>query len=229
MQVFKGVDEENIGVDNGDKEQPHNGVFVEHKYEEKRCDGEEEEPSIPFVPPVCCREEGSIHILGPRLLGRRASFDIDAGPPRKRSVFGKRSITGGSRCQSEETYNSDIVDFYDYWTPPPVDDADDPNSPLRVDFRCACFKLTNISTVDFTTLIKFVVVFEWNDPRLKGISTTTNDLPGDLWGPDIILENALNDCKVVYDSFSLIDAASGRLKRTATFHGKVYNPMSLRE
>ena len=81
----------------------------------------------------------------------------------------------------------------------------------------------------FTAVVKFVVVFEWNDPRLKGMPITTNDLPGDLWGPDIILENAQNDCEVMYDSFALLDAETGRLKRTVTFHGHVYNPMDLKQ
>ena len=114
-------------------------------------------------------------------------------------------------------------DDYDY------DHDDGQPPPLNIDFRCACFKLSNISTVDFTVLIKFVVVFEWHDPRIideEGIMTT-NDLPVDLWGPDIILENAQNDCEVIYDSFSLLDKGTGRLKRTVTFHGFVYNPMSL--
>ena len=86
------------------------------------------------------------------------------------------------------------------------------------------FISTDISTVHFTTLVKFVVVFEWYDSRLKGMPITTNDLPGDLWGPDIILENSQEDCTVVYDSFSLLNAEQGRLKRTVTFHGRVFTP-----
>jgi len=43
------------------------------------------------------------------------------------------------------------------------------------------------------------------------------------------LENAQNDCVVLYDSFSLIDAQWGRLKRTVTFHGHVFSRMSLKE
>ena len=84
-----------------------------------------------------------------------------------------------------------------------------------------------ISTVFYTALVKFVVVFEWNDPRLKSMSITTNDLPNELWGPDVILENAQCDCDVNYDSFSLLDCQTGRLRRTVTFHGYVYNPMDL--
>lgn len=128
-----------------------------------------------------------------------------------------------------------------YWMPPPRTTEHETSSPtevhfesgkrkpLQVDFRCACFKLCNISTVDFTALIKFVVVFEWNDPRLCGVPITTNDLPNDLWGPDIVLENAQSEVEIIYDSFSLLDASTGRLKRTVTFHGPVYNPMSLRD
>lgn len=142
------------------------------------------------------------------------------------SLFGSK---GNNRFKS--TMRSTIGNWVDdlnsgdYWMPP--QNEDNVENPLQVDFRCACFKLTGISTVDFTTLIKFVVVFEWNDLRLKGLPITTNDLPGELWGPDIILENAQNDISIVYDSFALLNAEQGRLKRTVTFHGHIYNPMDL--
>jgi hypothetical protein len=128
-------------------------------------------------------------------------------------------------------YQSPMTKRQQYWDPPPNNSNKNENGeePLRVDFRCACFKLSNISTVDFTVLIKFVVVFEWNDERLISSNITTNELPPDLWGPDIILENAQNDCEVIYDSFSLMDNTTGRLKRTVTFHGSVYNPMDLED
>jgi len=132
-----------------------------------------------------------------------------------------------SRSLFRRTTQQDDENDTDWWMSPPNENAG--GEPLRVDFRCACFKLTDASTVNFTAMVKFVVVFEWNDPRLKGMPMTTNDLPVDLWGPDIILENAQNDCAVLYDSFSLIDSARGRLKRTVTFHGHVYNPMSLKD
>ena len=126
---------------------------------------------------------------------------------------------------------STITKRQQYWHPPPNNNSNNNNNreaPLRVDFRCACFKLSNISTVDFTVLIKFVIVFEWNDERLIASNITTNELPPDLWGPDVILENG-NHCEVNYDSFSLMDNTTGRLKRTITFHGTVYNPMDLED
>ena len=160
------------------------------------------------------------------------------------AAFGRppnRMTSMGSYCTNDDMDPDAVDNAIAYWMPPPPStihttaagselllEADE-DKPLRVDFRCACFKLTNISTVDFTSVIKFVVVFEWNDPRLCGLPITTNDLPGDLWGPDIILENAQNECEVVYDSFSLLSSETGRLKRTITFHGPVYNPMDLRD
>ena len=121
--------------------------------------------------------------------------------------------------------------------PPPTDEAGNILEargdgthvrPFRVDFYCACAKLSNISTVNFTALVRFLVCFEWNDPRLASSGMTTNDLPGDLWGPDLIFENAMTDLEVSYGSFSLVNPATGRLKRTITFHGNVYNPMDLK-
>ena len=160
------------------------------------------------------------------------------------SAFGRpanRKTSMGSYGTNDDMDPDDVDNTIAYWMPPPPStihktlsgselllEADE-DKPLRIDFRCACFKLTSISTVDFTSVLKFVVVFEWNDPRLCGLPITTNDLPGDLWGPDIILENAQNECEVVYDSFSLLSSQTGRLKRTITFHGPVYNPMDLRD
>jgi len=160
------------------------------------------------------------------------------------AAFGRpqnRKTSMGSYGTNDEFDSDDVDNVIAYWVPPPPSNIQktaaggellleaDEEKPLQVDFRCACFKLTNISTVDFTSVIKFVVVFEWNDPRICGLPITTNDLPGDLWGPDIILENAQNECEVVYDSFSLLSSETGRLKRTITFHGPVYNPMDLRD
>ena len=160
------------------------------------------------------------------------------------AAFGRppnRKTSMGSYGTNDDMDPDAVDNAIAYWMPPPPSTVHttaagsellleaDEDKPLRVDFRCACFKLTNISTVDFTSVIKFVVVFEWNDPRLCGLPITTNDLPGDLWGPDIILENAQNECEVVYDSFSLLSSETGRLKRTITFHGPVYNPMDLRD
>ena len=162
-----------------------------------------------------------------RARARRATVESAASGASggdKRSVFG-----------SSDRYNSssnigcweDDINTGEYWMPP--ENEYNVNEPLVVDFRCACFKLTDVSTVNFTTLVKFVVVFEWYDSRLKGMPITTNDLPADLWGPDIILENAQNDCAVVYDSFSLLNAKQGRLKRTVTFHGHIFTPMLLKD
>lgn len=160
------------------------------------------------------------------------------------SAFGRpanRKTSMGSYGTNDDMDPDDVDNTIAYWMPPPPSTIHetpsgsellletDEDKPLRIDFRCACFKLTSISTVDFTSVLKFVVVFEWNDPRLCGLPITTNDLPGDLWGPDIILENAQNECEVVYDSFSLLSSQTGRLKRTITFHGPVYNPMDLRD
>jgi len=143
-----------------------------------------------------------------------------------RSAFGN-SKNMSTRFHSVKSnigsYGDDDLFSGEYWIPPQNDD----NLPIVVDFRCACFKLTDVSTVQFTTLIKFVLVFEWVDPRLRGMPITTNDLPADLWGPDMILENAQNDCRIIYDSFSLLDANEGRLKRTITYHGHIFTPMGL--
>lgn len=110
-----------------------------------------------------------------------------------------------------------------FWLPP------DSDGPLKVDFRCACFDVSNVNTATLSAEVKFVMILFWNDLRFEGSFMTTNDLPGELWGPDISLDNSLIDCTKVYDSFSLIDSSTGRLKRTITFHGSVWNPMDLKD
>lgn len=162
-----------------------------------------------------------------RARARRATVESEvSNSSEKRSVFGRSNSIYNSMRSNIGCWEDDI-NTGEYWMPPTNEYH--VNEPLVVDFRCACFKLTDVSTVNFTTLIKFVVVFEWNDSRLKGMPITTNDLPADLWGPDIILENAQNDCAVVYDSFSLLSAEQGRLKRTVTFHGHIFTPMGLKD
>eukprot|EP00529_Nitzschia_sp_RCC80_P023454 CAMPEP_0113465154 /NCGR_PEP_ID=MMETSP0014_2-20120614/13587_1 /TAXON_ID=2857 /ORGANISM="Nitzschia sp." /LENGTH=470 /DNA_ID=CAMNT_0000357291 /DNA_START=194 /DNA_END=1606 /DNA_ORIENTATION=- /assembly_acc=CAM_ASM_000159 len=170
-------------------------------------------------------------------------------PPPATTANGRPNLSQQQQQRNRDPQSPPQPDHYHWNLPPPPppsttndkiqgryyygndSDYDDEPPPLNVDFRCACFKLSNISTVDFTVLVKFVIVFEWNDSRLvdKEDVMTTNDLPSDLWGPDIILENAQNDCEVIYDSFSLLDKRTGRLKRTVTFHGFVYNPMDLND
>ena len=152
---------------------------------------------------------------------RRSTVESETSYER-RSVFGSNVGYRGNSLSSNIGRYIDDLQSGDYWMPPTENE-----DPLQVDFRCACFKLTDISTVNFTTMIKFVVVFEWNDTRLKGLPITTNDLPGDLWGPDMILENAQNDISIVYDSFVLLNADQGRLKRTITYHGHISTIMEL--
>jgi len=158
---------------------------------------------------------------------RRLTVESDIS---SRSTFGN-SKSASTRFQTGKSnigsYGDDDLFSGEYWIPPKNEDMNLVHVPIQVDFRCACFKLTDVSTVQFTTLVKFVVVFEWIDHRLRGMPITTNDLPGDLWGPDVILENAQHDCKVTYDSFSLLDPDEGRLKRTITFHGHIFTPMGL--
>lgn len=123
-----------------------------------------------------------------------------------------------SRRSQARSVDSDL-----FWLPP------DSDGPLKVDFRCACFDVSNVNTATLSAEIKFVVILFWNDNRFEDSFMTTNDLPGELWGPDITLDNSLVDCTKLYDSFSLIDSSTGRLKRTITFHGSVWNPMDLKD
>ena len=157
-----------------------------------------------------------------RLSSRRISLDHISI-----SNFYKHSAS--SNTDSKERFSYSRRDTFDsirsddlIWQPPPGE------KPIRVDFRCACFSVGNVNTASLSAQIKFVVVLFWNDERFKDTTLTTNDLPGELWGPDLILENALNSCSSIYDSFALVDSSTGRLKRTITFHGSVRNPMDLK-
>eukprot|EP00956_Cyclotella_meneghiniana_P040707 scaffold202997_cov36-Cyclotella_meneghiniana.AAC.1 len=75
------------------------------------------------------------------------------------SVESSRSLFGGLSRHNSTVSNigcwENDINSGDYWIPP--ENECNKNDPLVVDFRCACFKLTDISTVHFTTLLKFVV------------------------------------------------------------------------
>lgn len=139
----------------------------------------------------------------------------------------KKLLSLDQKTNSEKSIGSEIctnslpVENESWHSPPPGP------GPIRVDFKCACLGLSRIDTASLTANIKFVLVFLWNDDRFKGLRINTNDLPGNLWGPDVIFENALPSCRPIYDSFILVDPSSGRMKRTITFHGAIKNPMDL--
>eukprot|EP00956_Cyclotella_meneghiniana_P035271 scaffold113222_cov40-Cyclotella_meneghiniana.AAC.2 len=85
-----------------------------------------------------CQEEPAKVKFKPKPMGRIAY--AARGVSATSNVESSRSLFGGGG---------------DYWIPP--ENECNKNEPLIVDFRCACFKLTDISTVHFTTLLKFVV------------------------------------------------------------------------
>ena len=183
--------------------------IVENLSEDDGDDGDDDEEEDDFE----MRESGVL-----RKREELESIDVESTEDDKRKLFLRVATTNKGFSASTD---SAFEEFF--WQPPPGD------KPIKVDIKCACFDISNISTVTLCAEVKFVIVMFWDDPRFQGSYLTTNDLPGDLWGPDMTLENALVNCTVIYDSFSLVDPLIGRLKRTITFHGSIWNPMDLKE
>ena len=106
------------------------------------------------------------------------------------------------------------------WQQPPSDDTFD------VDLRFNLFKVTAVNTVAGTAYVNFGTVCYWTDPRLvdwpKGAA-----LPPELWGPHLMLKNALAGLQEVESSFDLVDHVTGRLKRGREFKGTVDINMDL--
>eukprot|EP01043_Picozoa_sp_COSAG02_P003505 COSAG02_NODE_86_length_39084_cov_17.815724_5_plen_420_part_00 len=95
-----------------------------------------------------------------------------------------------------------------------------------VDLRFVLMQVRSVDTDAGTAFVQVIVAFYWTDSRLANWDCE-EPLPGRLWGPRLDLTNALNDLEVEDQSFSLVDASTGRLKRSRLYSGTVDNPMDL--
>jgi hypothetical protein len=84
--------------------------------------------------------------------------------------------------------------------------------PIWVDLRLSLLKVGAVDTVAGTAFVDAGVAYYWTDPQLAGWPEGA-DLPARLWGPNILLHNALGDLQEVDVAFELVDPATGRLKR----------------
>ena len=96
-----------------------------------------------------------------------------------------------------------------------------------VDLRFNLFKVTAVNTVDGTAFVNFGIVCYWTDSRLIDWPEGTA-LPPELWGPHLMLLNALAGLQEVESSFDLVNRDTGRLKRGREFKGTVDINMDLR-
>ena len=104
------------------------------------------------------------------------------------------------------------------WQQPPPPPSGAVN--FKVDLRFNLFKVTAVNTVAGTAYVNFGTVCYWTDPRLANWSEGTA-LPPKLWGPHLMLKNALAGLQEVESSFDLVDHVTGRLKRGREFKGTV--------
>eukprot|EP01048_Picozoa_sp_COSAG05_P025547 COSAG05_NODE_6550_length_939_cov_1.515476_1_plen_131_part_10 len=112
----------------------------------------------------------------------------------------------------------------DYAGPPPTPDG----TPFWVDARIDLVRCSAVDTVKSTAHIKIYVIVYWTDPRLAG---WTGDLPPQLWGPHLTLQNASadNDVQDTHAVFDFADRKVGRLKRVRLLCGTVENSMDLKD
>mmetsp|Transcript_74685 Transcript_74685/g.211004 ORF Transcript_74685/g.211004 Transcript_74685/m.211004 type:complete len:409 (+) Transcript_74685:64-1290(+) len=117
------------------------------------------------------------------------------------------------------------IDDRSWQLPPPSTRGK--KQPFWVDLRFNLFRVKDVNTVASTAFVNFGIVCYWTDPRLAGWPAD-GALPPLLWGPHLMLKNAMGDLQEVESSFDLADAATGRLKRGREFRGTIDNPMDLR-
>ena len=111
----------------------------------------------------------------------------------------------------------------EHWTqPPPSEDG----APAWVDLGLNLKRIHSVDTVASTTYAHVSTVLYWNDPRLVGWPEG-KPLPPALWGPMLKLDNALADFQSYDIGFVLVNADTGRLKRSRHYRGTVDNPMEL--
>ena len=97
-----------------------------------------------------------------------------------------------------------------------------------VDVRFNLKKVNAVDTVAGTAFFNGAIAFYWTDSRLAGWPEGAA-LPPALWGPRLELSNALGDLQEAHLAFTLVDRATGRLKRGRLYTGTVDNPMELRD
>ena len=110
------------------------------------------------------------------------------------------------------------------WIEPPASPTGEPW--IWVDIRFAVHKLTKIDTVEGSAFIKVSQFSYWTDPRLQGWK---GELPDNLWGPRLNLQNSLGDLDCRQDEFSLTDRSTGRVRRAYVYEGCIDNDMNLRD
>lgn len=99
---------------------------------------------------------------------------------------------------------------------------------LRVSFRCGASRIAEVSTANQTSYMKAFIVLYWTDPRMAGWEG--DHLPDELWGPFVVVRNALkNEMSVDDHEFQLIDRSKGRMKRFILCEGTVVNHLDLKE
>jgi hypothetical protein len=102
------------------------------------------------------------------------------------------------------------VDDNAFWMqPPPNPDA--AGEPIWVDLRLVLNKVGAVDTVAGTAFVETLAVFYWTDPRIIGWPEDT-ELPPRLWGPKLVLGNALGDLLEGDRGFMLHNPTIGRLK-----------------
>ena len=115
----------------------------------------------------------------------------------------------------------------DLWVKPPISPD---GEPIWVDVRFNLLSLSEIDTVAATASVGIAAIYYWTDSRLEGWPED-EELPPSLWGPCFYVSNAKqrNSDKPYQEMFALVNADSGRLKRTLTYSTTVDNPMQLQD
>ena len=112
-------------------------------------------------------------------------------------------------------------------SPPPGRPED--GGLVIVDFRMLSINVAKVGTISGDSVVKFAFVFYWTDERLANHPDYSDGqpLPGDLWGPTVMMTNTFGRPDINQTGFVLENTATGRLKRQLMFEATVDNPMEL--
>ena len=100
-----------------------------------------------------------------------------------------------------------------------------PGEPFEVSYRMTCFHLGEVDTLRQTASVKMGIVLYWTDPRMVGWSSPI--LPPTLWGPEMVLRNAIGSVQTEYEQFVVADSGEGRMKRIINYDAIVVMTMDL--
>ena len=97
--------------------------------------------------------------------------------------------------------------------------------PIEVNYRLILFDIGKVETREQMATIRLGIALYWTDARMVGYEHPI--LPPTLWGPELLLRNAMGGVSMDYEQFVVLDSADGSMKRIINYEATVNMPMDL--